>query len=222
MVRKLLSVREARAVLRFPLWWLLVLTAITAVLLNCWLITQRKAEAIAGVFELGGSVFSTHEMDERGRLTGALRNDQWFYRTFGTFRVRAVLLNGCDFRDVDVARLFALAETERLCLGGTDMGDAGLRQLADSGRFRRLKTLSLCYTRVTDAGLSSLDGFPRLENLLLDGTRITEDGVMKAARLTHLRYLSVSDEFITAECIKRAEASNPALTIAVNEIEDEY
>src|SRR5262249_40640908 len=63
-----------------------------------------------------------------------------------------------------------------LDLSNTEVTDAGMRDLAS---LEGLATLNLFGTQVTDAGLKNLSSLKNLISLQLGGTRVTIDGVVK-------------------------------------------
>jgi len=66
-------------------------------------------------------------------------------------------------------------------LGGTDVTDAGVKELKE---LKSLQTLNLNGTDVTDAGLKQLKELKHLQTLDLRGTKVTDAGVkeLQAAR----------------------------------------
>ncbi len=67
-----------------------------------------------------------------------------------------------------------LAKVTELSLGGTQITDAGLKEVA---KLQKLKELYLNGTQITDAGLKDLAKLQKLEELYLLGTRVTKAGV---------------------------------------------
>ncbi|MFM8272360.1 MAG: restriction endonuclease subunit S [Gemmata sp.] len=76
----------------------------------------------------------------------------------------------------------------RLNLDGTQVTDAGLRELA---AFKNLTNLYLGGSPVTDAGLKELAVFKNLTTLTLHDTRVTDDGLKELAPLKNLATLTV-------------------------------
>jgi uncharacterized protein (TIGR02996 family) len=88
-----------------------------------------------------------------------------------------------------VCRSKYLSSLTHLRLRLTDFGDAGAREIVDSGILKRLKVLDLRHGRLTDEGAKVLAGCPDLRKLeLLDLSRngLTEEGTA-ALRATGVR-----------------------------------
>ena len=79
------------------------------------------------------------------------------------------------------------------------LGEQGSdRELAHVGRLSQLKYLSLNRSRVTDAGLRSLEGLTHLEELSLRETAVTDPGLVHLRRLAQLKQLDLSLTEITS------------------------
>jgi Leucine-rich repeat (LRR) protein len=87
---------------------------------------------------------------------------------------------------------------ETLDVSRTRITDAGLGALAD---FPTLKQLNLGFTRVTDAGLKKLKALRRLETLSLRGTRVTDKGLRELTELPRLKVLLLGDTKITDQWV---------------------
>ena len=107
----------------------------------------------------------------------------------GLRNVQSLHITGVPLDDELLPPLAALPKLKEIYLAGTQITDAGLRNLA---RATQLKTLALSLRvggfespsltcQVTDAGLAHLSGLKGLEELHIDGTQITDAG------LAHLR-----------------------------------
>lgn len=82
--------------------------------------------------------------------------------------------NHAQFKEAWLSNLGAFPRLSGLGLGGTSLGDAGLRHLRG---LTSLETLSLAQTKVTDEGLAELLTLKRLRRLDLRGTQVTAVGV---------------------------------------------
>lgn len=82
--------------------------------------------------------------------------------------------NHPQFKEEWLSNLAAFPRLSGLGLGGTALGDAGLRHLRG---LTSLETLSLAQTKVTDEGLAELLKLKRLRRLDLRGTQVTAAGV---------------------------------------------
>ena len=81
----------------------------------------------------------------------------------------------------------APADVITLNLAGTQVTDAGLKELKD---FQSLQTLDLRGARVTDAGLKELKGLHSLQLLNLQMNKVTEAGVQELQQaLPHCQIL---------------------------------
>jgi hypothetical protein len=69
--------------------------------------------------------------------------------------------------------------------------------LASVGRLRRLKTLDLQRSSVTDTGLRELENLTELQDLTLDRTTITDAGLAHLEPLTQLKALTLYKDHIT-------------------------
>ncbi len=76
--------------------------------------------------------------------------------------------------DADMVHLKGFKKLECLSLGGSDVTDAGLR---DIGELTSLKALSLYDTRISDSGLNHLKKLTNLKVLNVGKTGVTSDGV---------------------------------------------
>src|SRR5262249_53865519 len=79
-----------------------------------------------------------------------------------------------------LARSTSLPALTHLRLRLSDSGDAGVRELIDSGLLGRLKSLDLSHGRVTDEGAHELAACPdlkKLESLARASNCLTDDGV---------------------------------------------
>ncbi|MSQ93286.1 MAG: hypothetical protein EXR98_01880 [Gemmataceae bacterium] len=79
-----------------------------------------------------------------------------------------------SWKDGVVAKLPVPAAPFGLILGGTEVTDAGLKELAS---LKSLHTLDLSGMEVTDAGLKELAGLKSLHTLDLSGMEVTDAGV---------------------------------------------
>ena len=92
-------------------------------------------------------------------------------------------LGGTNVTDAGLKELAALKHLQTLRLN-TQVTDAGLKELAG---LKGLQTLSLLgATKVTDAGLKELAPMQGLKTLDLDGTKVTDAGLKELAALKSL------------------------------------
>lgn len=91
-----------------------------------------------------------------------------------------------QLRDDDLRVLADLPRLERLYLGGTRIGDAGLQHVR---HLRHLRRISLWYTSITDEGLAHFAGLTELEAVDIHATRITERSLEYLTRSPQLKGL---------------------------------
>ncbi len=117
--------------------------------------------------------------------------------------------------DDDVALLVALKTLENLDVSGSNISDAGLKQIGNLVALRELNLsacphissagmqhlvqlknlegLDLGYTPVADDGLRHLSGLPNLGGLNLNGTKVTDGGLAHLAGLVKLQVLGLDE-----------------------------
>jgi internalin A len=104
-----------------------------------------------------------------------------------------IFLTGADVDDSIVPHLLK-HPLQSLGLSNTQLGNAGLAQLAS---LTGLKSLEINNTSVTDAGLASLKSFLALRHLELAGTQISDAGLVNIQPLTGLSTLHLDNTPIT-------------------------
>jgi ribose/xylose/arabinose/galactoside ABC-type transport system permease subunit len=75
------------------------------------------------------------------------------------------------------------AEGVRVDLGGTQVDDASLKELADRLQALHVADLSLARTKVTDDGIGAIGGLSTLKRLDLTGTQVTRVGTRSVTRM---------------------------------------
>jgi hypothetical protein len=88
--------------------------------------------------------------------------------------------------------------------------DSDMRQIE---ALRGLRTLSLEYTGVSDAGLVHLKGLTKLERLWLDNTQVTDVGLTRLKGLTGLRELDLRNTGVSDQGIAELKHALPGRTI---------
>jgi hypothetical protein len=76
-----------------------------------------------------------------------------------------------------------------------------------------LEILYLGRTRITDAGLKQLTGFPTLRNIGLSDTRVSDEGIRQLASLANLRTINVHRTQVTVTGGNDLKAALPQLVI---------
>ncbi len=94
---------------------------------------------------------------------------------------------GAPITDAGIEKIKKLTELEDLQLGKSLVGDPALEVI---GTFKKLKTLDLQHSRVTDAGVAHLEPL-RLRWLCLHHTKVTGKGLACVAGMTDLQWLSL-------------------------------
>ena len=107
---------------------------------------------------------------------------------------------GFRFRTFPAAKLPQVAVSFGLDLTGSNVTDAGLKELAG---LHKLTSLGLAVTQVTDAGLRELAGLSNLATLDLSETKVTDAGMkVLTGRLDNLASLDLSSTLVTDEGFK--------------------
>ncbi len=88
-----------------------------------------------------------------------------------------------------------------LCLNGTKMTDAGLKEVAG---LKSLQTLDVRGTQVTDAGLKELAGLKSLQRLYLNHCDVTGSGLKDLTGLKSLQILNIGGTSVTDAGLKEA------------------
>ena len=105
-------------------------------------------------------------------------------------RIVAVSLASTWITDLDLERVGALENLQKLDLSHTPITDVGLEHLKG---LRNITDLNLYYAEyITDGGLANLTGWNRLERLDLHGTKITSKSLEAIGRLSGLMSLDIA------------------------------
>jgi hypothetical protein len=111
--------------------------------------------------------------------------------------------DGCDDELISVGRL---ARVEVLLLGGLRVTDRGLSHV---NGMRSLLILEVFSPLVTDAGLAHLAGLTTLRHLNLSHTSITDRGLRHLTGLTNLRTLKLRRARVTKDGLQRLRQALP-------------
>ena len=95
--------------------------------------------------------------------------------------------------DDELAVLKKLPRINDLTLCNTKVTDAGLANLTDLRQLSRLHLIG-CFS---DTGLGHVERLPRLRELSLRGTRVTDDGLKRLQGFARLQHLDLSDTQVT-------------------------
>ena len=96
-----------------------------------------------------------------------------------------------------------LEKVTGLELGGTQITDAGLKDLA---KFQNLKDLGLGGTQITDEGLKEVAKLEKLSSLRLSSTKITDEGLKELAKLQQLKTLYLPNKVTKASVAELKKA----------------
>lgn len=127
-------------------------------------------------------------------LTATLITDAGLLHLAEMGGLQELALDRTEIGDEGIARLLHLSGLRSLGLDGTGITDAGLQSLASLD----LDTLRIGQTRISDAGLATLDNFRLRELSLYRNTGITDAGLMHLHDQTALETLNLRGANITA------------------------
>jgi hypothetical protein len=111
----------------------------------------------------------------------------------------ALDLSGTDLTDAGLKELAGLKSLQMLGIGLTRVTDGGLKELAG---LKNLQTLGLGATAVTDTGLKELVGLKNLQSLNLFLDHVTDAGVKELAALKSLQVLNLGGTKVTDAGLK--------------------
>lgn len=170
----------------------------------------RQYVAIAEIERLGGRVSLVERVPHW--LKRWTRDEST--RLFG--QVRCVAFENRPAADARLARLDAFPELEILDLRGKAVvTDGDLRHIS---RLRHLKRLILANAKISDAGLTDLEGLDQLEQLYLSGSHVhvTDAGLKHLEGLTTLKRLSLVQTDVTENGIAELKRALPGLNISAS------
>ena len=145
-----------------------------------------QREAVAAIFEVGGSVEYDWEFKN-----SKPRGPMWLRRAIGPEyfdTVVGVEANTSKADDALMVQIGRLTDVRALYLQGVSFTDAGLAHLAN---LRKLRTMHLRAENVTGSGLRSLVDLPEFHHLLIYDTPITDENLIHVERLVRLRNLGL-------------------------------
>lgn len=93
--------------------------------------------------------------------------------------------------------------------------DRAVRHLC---RLRKLHTLIVPYSEITNEGLSHLPALKSLEHLKLGAVDVTDDGLQHLARLTNLKYAELWLPNVSEAGVRQLKAAFPAAELHVNDM----
>ena len=121
-------------------------------------------------------------------------------------QLRVLCLNGTEITDADLRQVSQFPQLEVLEISGTAVTDKGLEYLKP---LKVLGELCLQGTQVTDAGLTNLKGFADLKQLFLDRTSVTDAGLNVIKDLPGLRHLGLRGTRVTEDGVKKLQRALP-------------
>lgn len=128
--------------------------------------------------------------------------------------LRALNVDGCQYDSKDVARLRSRSICDLSMCGPSADNDV----LIQLGRLPRLKVLCLRCSRITDDGLSALEGCEDLSEIDLCGTQITDMALLRLARVRTLRRIVIDRDSVSEEGKRAYAAAGGAAEITSPEI----
>jgi hypothetical protein len=145
--------------------------------------------------------------------------------------LRGLTLRSPKITDAGLVHLRSLVELRSLDLMFTSVGAAGLHHLRPMTRLEflvlngtrvddlapirhltGLKFLSIANTRMTDAGLTGLEGLHSLQGLDLSSTRVTDAGLEHLRGLKKLRSLRIRNTKVSNQAFVALQQVLPSLT----------
>jgi len=152
-----------------------------------------------------------------GEVIAAPVGPKWLHHLAGDERMAAfdtvisVNLNWSRATDGTLRRMKCLTDLKLLELRNTRVTNAGLESIEGMSLF----SLDLGRTQVTDAGVANLLGQRKLRFLDIEMTGVTDAGLARLAELPNLRLLSIGGtELISQAQITALEAVLPKLEIS--------
>ena len=110
----------------------------------------------------------------------------------------------------DILNEADLEKVAKLFLNGTQMTDAGLKEVA---KMQKLERLYVADTQITYAGLKEVAKLQRLKSLSLAFTQITDAGLKKLAKLKKSKFLSLFRTKVTDEDVAKLKKALPTCKI---------
>jgi hypothetical protein len=208
------TARWWRRCLRFSTRTLIVLVLITGGGMG-WTIRNARDQfaAVKAIQASGGNV--SYEWEWKNGVSvpdGKPWWPKWLSKRIGvdylTSVARVVIFLGCT--DKELIHIGRLGGVDTLSLPGARVSDAGLTNLEG---LWRLRTLNLWGNKVTDAGLVHLGGLTQLRWLCLDQTGVTDLGLKQLATLRNLETLSVEQTKVTEAGAAELRRALPRLKI---------
>ena len=114
-------------------------------------------------------------------------------------RPTELILSSTKITDAGLQPLTGVNSLRFLFLGGTGIGDEGLKAAAEC---TELIKLSVAYTKATDAGMKQLNGLPNLEWLSISGTTITVASLKELKSPEKLTTLYLNDMNVSDQDLK--------------------
>ena len=129
-------------------------------------------------------------------------------------KLEALFIDGNPkITDEAFAYLADLESLEHLWLDSTSVS---LAEAIDGRAFRRLKSLNLGGTLVTDAQIKNLKLLTNLESLQFSRNQLTDDGIQELGELKKLRHLTLYNTPVTSEGVARLKEKLPNCEIYID------
>ncbi len=161
---------------------------------------ERLGEFPGGVHYESGRANrkTTKQWDAPSGFSGRVR--VWLIEQLGVdffFDVRSVCISGRDeFSDADFSATCRLRKIHSLRLGNTVVTDEGIRPVS---QLTELKSLTISSPWLSDEALVHIAKLKHLENLYLFDVAVTDTGLAKLAELDRLKYVTLTKTGVTQE-----------------------
>jgi hypothetical protein len=173
-----------------------------------------RADAVERLRDFRGSVVYERASTRKTAEGSPHPLSEWFVNQLGIdffYDVESVCMGTKPtFSDDDFAATCRLRKLQSLRLGRTLVTDDGLQPIS---QLHALTRFSIRGPSIGDRGIEHLITLKNLEVLLLDDTNLTDAGLAKLAALPNLKSLRVSKTRITAEGVAKLQQALPQCKI---------
>lgn len=154
--------------------------------------------------------------NDKGKISwlgSGITNDQDFERlhdhSFNTLELHAVEIEGTGFRFIEGKPIY------RLAIQGSKIADENLGYI---GSLRKLNSLEIVFSTITDKGIENIGQLPSLTTLNLQGCRaITNDAIpLIKKRFPNLRYLGIGGTKIDGKGIRQLNGFKSLVKLSVD------
>jgi hypothetical protein len=190
---------------RFHLWHMFLVVALLAAILGM-LVTSPRDSATSSDLSALKSLHIDADLSYAGPL--------WLARLVGRrqlpdrfFTVDAIVLNDAQIDpQAASATIEKLSSLKIVRLSGPQFNDVHVRWLSSLTISKRLRSLALDETGITDEALRNIDLFPEIEHLSLEYTDITSRGIDSLRGNASLRDLKLEGSLVSERVIPAFES----------------